>query len=156
VDEKGALRMVDVSSKEPTLRTATARGEVRMKPETLEAIASGSVPKGDVISTARLAGIMAAKKTPELVPLCHPIRLDALDVHLTPRPPDRIEVEATARARDVTGVEMEALTAVAASCLTLYDMCKAIDRGMTVEGIELTEKTGGKSGPWSREPRHDR
>ncbi|MHC5036800.1 MAG: cyclic pyranopterin monophosphate synthase MoaC [Planctomycetota bacterium] len=143
--------MVDVSGKETTLRTATALAFVRMKPETLTAITGGNVPKGDVFATARIAAVLAAKKVPDLIPLCHPIRLDSIQVNLTPEPPDRVRIDALAKARDVTGVEMEALTAVTVASLTLYDMCKAIDRGIVLEDIRLLEKTGGKSGTWKRD-----
>ncbi|MHC4601439.1 MAG: cyclic pyranopterin monophosphate synthase MoaC [Planctomycetota bacterium] len=151
LDEKGDARMVDVSSKHPTQRFARAEAVVVMAPETLDAITAGKVTKGDVFATARIAGILAAKKVPDLIPLCHPIHLDSLKVQLTPAPPDRVRIEATATARDVTGVEMEAFTAASVSALTLYDMCKAIDRGMVIESVQLLEKSGGKSGTWKRE-----
>ena len=150
LDPHGAARMVDVSGKEASLRAATARAILRMKPETLRAAIEGDLPKGDVFGAARLAGILAAKKTPDLVPLCHPVRIDAVDVEISPLPPDRVRIEASAKARDVTGVEMEALTAVAVAALTVYDMVKGLDRGAAVERIELVEKSGGKSGAWRR------
>jgi cyclic pyranopterin phosphate synthase len=151
VDEDGAARMVDVSGKDSTLREARAEAFVRMKAETLSAISAGEIPKGDVFAVSRLAGILAAKKAPELIPLCHPIRLDSIEVRVKPVPPDGVSIETIAKARDVTGVEMEALTAASVAALTLYDMCKAIDRGMTIEKIDLLEKSGGKSGDWKRE-----
>jgi cyclic pyranopterin phosphate synthase len=145
--------MVDVSEKAETLREAVARGEVRLQPATLRLVAAGAMPKGDVLAVARLAGIMAAKRTAELIPLCHPIGLDAIRVEaaLDPGLPG-VRVHATARLRARTGVEMEALTAVAVACLTVYDMVKAVDRGMTIEQVRLTEKSGGASGHWSRQP----
>ena len=143
--------MVSVAAKPVTHRVCVARGEVRMAPATLRAIAAGRVPKGDVLATARLAGIQAAKRTGEWIPLAHPLGLDAVDVELVPGPEgDRVFVEAKVEAHARTGVEMEALVAVAAAGLTLYDMCKAIDRSMTVEAIRLIRKSGGKSGLWER------
>ena len=151
VDERGQARMVDVGEKEVTQRTAVARGIVRMKPETAERIASGSVAKGDVVATARLAGVMAAKRTGELIPLCHPLPLDFVDVRLrVDAEQGRVEIEAEARVRARTGVEMEALTAVAVAGLTIYDMCKAVDREMVLEGVCLVAKRGGRSGDWVR------
>jgi cyclic pyranopterin monophosphate synthase len=139
--------MVDVSAKGVTAREAVARGEVTMRATTLAAIAAGGLPKGDVLAVARLAGIMAAKRTADLVPLCHPLPLSHVDVELTPDPGGaRVRVESRVRVEARTGVEMEALTAVAVACLTLYDMCKAIDRGMTIGSIRLIEKRGGRSG----------
>jgi len=149
-DERGASRMVDVSAKEPSLRTATASGVVRMQPDTLALIVDRKAAKGDVLEVARLAGIMAAKRTGELIPLCHPLGLDAVEIDLTPRPPDALEIVATARLVGRTGVEMEAMTAVSVAALTVYDMCKAVDRGMVVERIRLEEKTGGKRGAYRR------
>ena len=151
VDARGRARMVDVGDKPVTHRVCIARGEVRMAPETLARIAEGSVPKGDVLATARLAGIQAAKRTDEWIPLCHSLPLDAVDVELVPDGEgSRVLIEAVARAQARTGVEMEALVAVMAAGLTLYDMCKGIDRGMTVEGVRLVSKSGGKSGAWTR------
>lgn len=150
LDERGRVRMVDVSSKEPTLREALARGRVSMRPETLELIRQGRVPKGDVLAVARLAGIMAAKRTPELIPLCHPIPLEAVEVELRPTE-GGLEIEARVRARARTGVEMEALSAVAAAALAVYDMCKAVDREMTIGEIALWEKRGGRSGRFRRQ-----
>lgn len=147
LDDQGAARMVDVSGKAESVREATARGAVHMAPETLQKIADGSHPKGDVFAVARIAGIMAAKKTPELIPLCHPLQLDSVRVALTAHAdPSRVEIEATVRVRGSTGVEMEALTGVATAALTVYDMCKAVDRGMQVRDIRLVHKSGGRSG----------
>ena len=143
--------MVDVSAKEVTAREAVARGEVAMRPETLAAIAAGEIPKGDVLVVARLAGIMAAKRTADLVPLCHPLPLSHVDVRLTPDPDGaRVRIESRVRVEARTGVEMEALTAVAVAGLTLYDMCKAIDRDMRIGAIRLVEKRGGRSGTYRR------
>ena len=143
--------MVDVSAKDVTAREAVARGEVAMRPETLAAIAAGELPKGDVLAVARLAGIMAAKRTADLVPLCHPLPLSHVDVRLTPDPDGaRVRIESRVRVEARTGVEMEALTAVAVAGLTLYDMCKAIDRDMRIGAIRLVEKRGGRSGPYRR------
>ena len=143
--------MVDVSAKVVTTRAAVARGEVSMRSATLAQIVSGALPKGDVLAVARLAGIMAAKRTAELVPLCHPLPLSAIEVELTPdRRQRRVLIEARVRVDAKTGVEMEALTAVAVAGLALYDMCKAIDRDMTLGAIRLIEKTGGRSGTFVR------
>ena len=144
LDAHGRLRMVDVTDKGRTVRTAVARGAVVMAPATLDAIAGGKVPKGDVFAVARVAGIQAAKRTADLIPLCHPLALTWVDVRLS-LAADRVEIEATARVADATGVEMEALCAVSVAALTLYDMCKAIDKDMRIEGVRLVEKTGGKS-----------
>ena len=147
IGEDGEARMVDVSDKEITDRTATARGRVLMKPETLKLIMDGSVKKGDVISVARLAGIMAAKRTAELIPLCHPLALNKVDVDLVCNPADNaVDIEATCRVSGRTGVEMEALTAASVAALTVYDMCKAVDRSMQLTDIRLVHKAGGKSG----------
>src|SRR5512144_1827584 len=143
------MRMIDVGQKPATERVAVARGFVAMRPATVRRVRRGQVEKGDVLAAARLAGIMAAKRTPDLVPLCHPIALAGVEVEARPRPRG-IEVTATVRTVDRTGVEMEALTAVAAACLTVYDMLKRYERGMRIEGIELTEKRGGRSGHWRR------
>ena len=151
VDEQGRVRMVDVTAKEVTQRVAVARGVVTMRAETLAAIAEGQIPKGDVLTVARIAGIMAAKKTPELIPMCHPLNISGVEVRLTPRQdPPSVEIEATVRIAGKTGVEMEALTAVSAAGLTVYDMCKAVDREMTVGEIRLIHKSGGKSGAFDR------
>jgi cyclic pyranopterin phosphate synthase len=145
-DEAGRAAMVDVSAKAGTSRTATARGRVVMAPETLALIQAGQVGKGDVLGVARIAGIMAAKKTSELIPLCHPLLISKVTVDLVPAPPDSLEIEATVKLTGQTGVEMEALTAVTVAALTVYDMVKAADRGMRIEDVRLTHKSGGKSG----------
>jgi cyclic pyranopterin phosphate synthase len=148
IDDAGRARMVDVSAKTDTKREATARGRIVMRRETLALIASGDVPKGDVLAVAQVAGIMAAKRTHELIPMCHPLMLTGIDVTLTPNESRScIEIEATIRTTGKTGVEMEALTAVSVAGLTVYDMCKAVDRGMRIENIRLARKSGGKSGP---------
>jgi len=145
-DDEGRAVMVDVSSKPATERTAVAKGAVVMAPATLAMIVEGKAKKGDVLAVARLAGIMAAKRTPDLIPLCHPLMLTKVAVDLVPTPPDRIEIEATVKLTGQTGVEIEALTAVSVAALTIYDMCKAVDRGMRLTDIRLTHKAGGKSG----------
>jgi len=147
VDERGAARMVDVGDKPATKREAVAAGEVWMQPETLALIQSGGAPKGDVLAAARLAGIMAAKRTPDLIPLCHPLPLTAVEVDFS-FDEERAVVGIVARARCTgsTGVEMEALTAVGVAALTVYDMCKAVDRGMRIHNLRLIRKSGGKSG----------
>jgi len=151
LDAKGRARMVDVSEKPMTRRVCVARGEVRMAPETLARISAGSLPKGDVLATARLAAIQAAKRTDEWIPLCHTLPLDAIEVDLLPDPAgSRVRIEARVSVHARTGVEMEALVAVAAAGLTIYDMCKAIDRGITLEGVRLVRKSGGKTGDWTR------
>jgi len=153
LDSQGQAQMVDVSGKEPTARVAVAKGTVRMKPETLRLIQQGQVEKGDVLAVARIAGIMGAKKTSELVPLCHPIPLDQVTVELEPdEVASAIYITATARTSAKTGVEMEALTAVSLAALTIYDMAKAVDRGMRIEDIRLVSKRGGKSGDVVLEP----
>ena len=153
LDESGRARMVDVSDKTPTRRVATATGELRCREETLSQVRSGTAPKGSVIQTAELAGVMAAKRTADLIPLCHPLPLTKVDVRIAiddSLPGFRVEAEV--RTQGVTGVEMEALTAVAVACLTLFDMLKAIDRSMTIGGIEVASKSGGESGDWQRAP----
>ena len=150
-DEQGNARMVNVSSKGETLRKAIASAFIRMQPETLALIQSGGIAKGDVFATARIAGIMAAKRTPELIPLCHPIPLTFVGVDLVPEPPDGVRIIATVEAMTKTGVEMEALTAASVAALTFYDMCKAVDRGMQIERVQLEHKSGGKSGTYQRE-----
>jgi cyclic pyranopterin phosphate synthase len=151
LDEKGNARMVDVSEKDATPRSATARASVKIKPETLEAISSGDLPKGDVLAAARIAGILAAKRTHELIPLCHPLALSSVTVEFVlDRQRSLIAIEATAKVEGKTGVEMEALTAVSIAALTIYDMCKAIDREMTIGDIALVEKSGGRSGHFRR------
>ncbi len=171
-DEGGAARMVDVGGKPVTRREARARGRVLMAPETLELIRTGGIQKGDVLGVARLAAIMAAKATGGIVPLCHPLPLDGVEVDFrlepgaaepapdAPRPAGpgqgreaAVEIEATVRTTARTGAEMEALTAVAVAGLTIYDMCKAADRAMVIDGIRLVEKAGGRSGHWRREER---
>jgi cyclic pyranopterin phosphate synthase len=148
-DEGGRARMVDVGAKGETARSATATGLIRMRPETLAAILSGSATKGDVLGVARIAAIQAAKRTWELIPLCHPIALTSVEVAFTPEAStSSVECRATAECFGRTGVEMEALTAVHVGLLTIYDMCKAVDRGMTMGEIRLLEKKGGKSGHW--------
>lgn len=150
VDQDGTARMVDVSEKAPSVRTAVARAVVEMAPETAEAIATLSLAKGDVLSVARLAGVMAAKRTADLIPLCHSLPLDHVDVDLEVGA-TQITIIATARTTARTGVEMEAMTAVSVAALTVYDMAKAMDRGMRIEAIELLEKHGGRSGSWTRD-----
>ena len=147
IDEAGRARMVDVSAKADTAREAVARGTVRMQPETLALIQSGGVAKGDVIAVARLAGVMAAKRTHELIPLCHPLLLTDIDVEIVPDEAESaLQISATVRTTGKTGVEMEALTAVSIAALTIYDMCKAVERGIRIEQIRLARKSGGKSG----------
>jgi cyclic pyranopterin phosphate synthase len=152
LDEQGRARMVDVSAKADTVRIAIARGRVRMQPSTLALVLSGDVPKGDVIAVARIAGIMAAKRTGDLIPMCHPLPITGVTVDVTAdQAASTLEIEATARIVGKTGVEMEALTAVTVAALTIYDMCKAVDRGMTIEAVRLVHKAGGKSGEYQRE-----
>jgi len=151
-DAEGKAIMVEVGEKVPTRRVAVARGEVRMAEATLQRIVDRNVEKGDVFAVARIAGIMAAKKTPELIPLCHPLLLTAIAVEFFPFPGEgRVEIEATVKLTGTTGVEMEALTAVSAAALTIYDMCKAVDKEMVVGAIRLMEKHGGKSGTFIRQ-----
>ncbi len=150
VNEKGEARMVDVTQKGETVRQAIAIGGVRMKPTTLDKIKQQGLKKGDVLAVARLAGIMAAKRTPDLIPLCHPILLSNVAVDFELTPPDFIKLTATVKSSGKSGVEMEALVAASASALTIYDMCKSIDRGMTIENIYLESKKGGKSGTYQR------
>ncbi len=145
-DAAGRAAMVDVSAKAETERVAIARGRVVMQPETLARIQAGQFGKGDVLGVARLAGIMAAKRTADLIPLCHPLMLAKVTVDLTAAAPDAVEIEALVKVTGRTGVEMEALTAVTVAALTVYDMCKAVDRGMRIEAVRLVEKSGGKSG----------
>jgi cyclic pyranopterin monophosphate synthase len=148
-DDKGGAVMVDVSAKEETDRVAVAGGSVIMAKATLDLIAAGGVKKGDVLSVARLAGIMGAKRTPDLIPLCHPLALSSVAVELTCDPQrNAVDITATCKLTGRTGVEMEALTAVAVAALTVYDMCKAVDRAMRIEGIRLLHKSGGKSGTY--------
>ena len=150
-DAKGRAIMVDVSGKEPTLRVATAGATVEMKPETVETILEGKAAKGDVLAVARIAGIAAAKKTPDLIPLSHPLALQAVSVEFDPDPATgSIRVKASVKAFDRTGVEMEAMTAASVAALTIYDMCKGIDRGITIREVALLHKEGGKSGTYRR------
>ncbi|MEZ4553176.1 MAG: cyclic pyranopterin monophosphate synthase MoaC [Dehalococcoidia bacterium] len=152
LDSEGHARMVDVSAKADTTREATARGRVSMLESTLALIVEGRLPKGDVLAVARVAGIMAAKRTPDLIPLCHPLQLTGVEVALTPdHGSPGIDIEATVRTTGKTGVEMEALTAVSAAALTVYDMCKAVERSMRIEDIRLIAKSGGKSGDFQAE-----
>ena len=156
LDSKGRVRMVDVTDKTATVREATARGVIQMTPRIIDQIQSGSIAKGNVLETARIAGIMAAKKTADIIPMCHPLAIThvAVDLELQPEK-HAVEITATARLSGKTGVEMEALTAVAVAALTLYDMCKALDKGMVISDICLLEKTGGKSGIYKREKETD-
>lgn len=149
IDEKGGARMVDVSEKAATERRAIARGFISMKPETLDAITEERVPKGNVFNTARVAGIMGAKRTAELIPMCHSLPLDTVGVTFE-RTDGGIEITAAAKCSAKTGVEMEALTAVSVAALTIYDMCKAIDKSMVIDGVCLVEKSGGRSGRYKR------
>lgn len=149
VDASGAARMVDVSAKEVTVRTARASGAVRLTPQVVALLRGEGVPKGDALAVARIAGIQAAKRTPDLVPLCHPIAIHGVTVDLEVTDAG-VTVAATVRTADRTGVEMEALTCVAAACLTLVDMVKAVDRGATITDIRVEEKAGGRSGTWTR------
>lgn len=150
LDETGAARMVDVGGKAPTQRSATASGHISMQPETLAAIRDGSGPKGDVLAAARIAGIMAAKRTGDLIPLCHPLSLDTVSVEFA-FTASGVEVTARAALTGKTGVEMEALTATSIALLTIYDMAKALEKGMVIGAVRLLEKTGGKSGTWRAE-----
>ncbi len=151
IDKEGRVRMVDVTEKKPTLRVAVAQGVVSMNPETYEKILSKSVKKGNVLETARIAGIMAAKKTSELIPMCHPLNITHIAIDFFPdKAQNSIRIQAAVRAIDQTGVEMEALTAVSVAGLTIYDMCKSYDRAMTISDICLLEKSGGKSGLFIR------
>ncbi len=150
LDDKGAARMVDVGGKTATRRSATAEGRIVMAAATLAAVRDGSGPKGDVLATARIAGIMAAKKTGELIPMCHPLALESVTIDFR-LADDAITVTATAALTGKTGVEMEALTAASVALLTIYDMAKALEKGMVIEQVRLLEKTGGKSGVWRAE-----
>jgi cyclic pyranopterin phosphate synthase len=149
VDERGAARMVDVSGKDVTVRTATASGRVRVSPEVVALLRGEGMPKGDALAVARIAGIQAAKRTPDLVPLCHPIAIHGVAVDLAVEP-DSVTVEATVRTADRTGVEMEALTCVAVAALTLVDMVKAVDPAAEITDVRVERKTGGSSGDWDR------
>lgn len=151
LDAQGQAHMVDVGAKAETERQAVAGGRVTMRPETLALLRAGDLPKGDVLGTARVAGILAAKRTSELIPLCHPLLLTKVAVEFTyDETESAVEITATVRCRGQTGVEMEALTAVSVAALTIYDMAKAVERGMTISDIRLLEKRGGKSGEWRR------
>lgn len=151
IDEKGRVRMVDVSEKHPTRRQAVAGGRIVMALQTLEKIQNHVVRKGNVLETARIAGVMAAKRTADLIPMCHPLNLTHIQVDFTPDPEGpAIDIRAAVRMTSQTGVEMEALTAVSVAALTIYDMCKATDRSMVISDIRLMEKSGGKSGAWIR------
>ncbi len=152
LDAHGHARMVDISAKPQTRRVARARAVVEMTPELREALMTGSLPKGEGLGVARLAGIQAAKETARLIPLCHPIPLTSVSVDFRPLGADRVEVTAEVSCTAATGVEMEAMTAVSVACLALYDMCKGLDRGVRIGSIELVHKSGGKSGTWQREP----
>ena len=149
LDETGSARMVDVTGKDVTARTATATGRVDLSGETVALLRGEGVPKGDALAVARVAGIMGAKRTPDLVPLCHPVALSGVTVDLQVDDAG-VAVTATARSADRTGVEMEALTAVTVACLTVFDMCKAVDKRAVITDVRVEAKTGGKSGPWSR------
>ncbi len=151
IDASGAALMVDVSEKADTVRVAVAEGFVELAPRTLELIQDGGIPKGDVLAVARVAGIMGAKQTSGLVPMCHPLPITGVTVDLSPVEGGRLRIVATVKTTGKTGVEMEALTAVSVAALTVYDMCKAVDRGMRIEGVRLLEKRGGKSGEWRAE-----
>ncbi|MFC1998897.1 cyclic pyranopterin monophosphate synthase MoaC [Chloroflexota bacterium] len=146
IDESGRARMVDVTSKPDTVREAIAKGSVKMQPATFELIKTGQVKKGDVLAVAQVAGISAAKQTPYLIPMCHPIAIESVAMDFEMQEPDTVEVTATVKCTGKTGVEMEAVTAVSVSALTIYDMCKAVDRGMKIENVRLVKKSGGKSG----------
>lgn len=152
IDKSGRPKMVDVSEKPDTVRSAVAKGYVVMKPETLQMIKEGRMKKGDVLSVAQVAGIMATKKTPDIIPLCHNINLSGVEMEFQIlEDKNAVAVQAVVRSVGKTGVEMEALTAVSAACLAIYDMCKAVDKGMVIKNIQLIEKTGGKSGDFKRE-----
>jgi cyclic pyranopterin monophosphate synthase len=151
LDEKGAARMVDVGDKQNTQRVATAQAVVTMKTETLSLITSGGIPKGDVFSCARIAGIMAAKKTHELIPMCHPLPIDGINMELKAEAPNRVRIISTVKCTYRTGVEMEALTGASVAALTVYDMCKAVDKEMEIGEIILLKKSGGKSGNYVKQ-----
>ncbi len=149
-DKTGRAKMVDVSKKRETVREAVVRGSISMNPKTFKTLISGKIAKGDVLAVAKVAGIMAAKKTSEIIPMCHPLNLSHLEINLFPSEKEsRIDIEAKVKIKAQTGVEMEGFVAVAAAGLTIYDMCKAIDRGMVISDIHLVKKTGGKSGTYA-------
>lgn len=154
LDETGAARMVDVGTKEMTQRTASAQAVVTMQPETLHMITDGTAPKGDVFACARIAGIMAAKKTSELIPMCHPIPIDSVKIDIEQISDTKISLISTLRCTHKTGIEMEALTAVSVAALTIYDMCKAVDRSMRIDDVLLLHKDGGKSGLYQYQPKN--
>ncbi|MFF6995713.1 cyclic pyranopterin monophosphate synthase MoaC [Streptomyces sp. NPDC008313] len=149
IDESGAARMVDVSGKDVTARTARASGRVLVSPQVIDLLRGAGVPKGDALATARIAGIMGAKRTPDLIPLCHPLALSGVKLDLSVAD-DAVEITATVRTTDRTGVEMEALTAVSVAALTVIDMVKAVDKGAVITDVRVEQKTGGKSGDWNR------
>lgn len=151
IDDNGAARMVDVGEKEVTRRLASAQAIVSMQPETLSLILSGGMPKGDVFACARIAGIMAAKRTWELIPMCHPLPIEGIEMEINPISDTDVRIVSTLRCTHKTGIEMEALTAASVAALTLYDMCKAVDRGMVIRDVMLLRKSGGKSGDFCRE-----
>lgn len=151
IDDNGAARMVDVGEKEVTRRSASAQAVVSMQPETLSLILSGGMPKGDVFACARIAGIMAAKRTWELIPMCHPLPIESIEIEITPISDTDVRIVSTLRCTHKTGIEMEALTAASVAALTLYDMCKAVDRDMVIRDVMLLRKSGGKSGDFCRE-----
>ena len=150
INPQGRAKMVDVTEKTETHRTALAEGTVRMSPETIELVRTGGTPKGDVLAVAQVAGIMSAKRTHELIPMCHPLRLTGIDIRFTYKE-DAIHIQAEVKCKGETGVEMEALTAVSTAALTIYDMCKAVQKDMEITGIRLCRKTGGKSGNYNKE-----
>jgi cyclic pyranopterin phosphate synthase len=150
-NSEGRAKMVDVSRKQITARTAIARGIVRMKPETMQLIKEGAIKKGDVLAVSQVAGIMGAKKTPDIIPMCHPIQITGVDIDFTILTETELGITATVSTMDRTGVEMEALSAVSVAALTVYDMCKAVDKSMVISDIELIQKTGGKSGDFYKE-----
>lgn len=151
IDDEGRVRMVDVTAKKPSVRNAVAGGTIHMNPETLDLIQNHKVKKGNVLETARIAGVMAAKKTSELIPMCHPLNITHIQIDFSPdAPASCIGIQATVRAIDQTGVEMEAITAVSVAALTIYDMCKSHDKEMTISKIQLLKKSGGKSGTYIR------
>ena len=156
LDESGRARIVDVSAKDDTVRIATARGRVLMDPRTLQLVREGGMAKGDVLGIAQVAGVMGAKRTPEVIPLCHPLPITGVDLAFELNESDSaVEISATVRVTGKTGVEMEALTAVSIAALTIYDMCKAVDKDMIIDGVRLIEKSGGKSGHYLRQERVD-
>jgi cyclic pyranopterin monophosphate synthase len=156
LNESGRARMVDVTSKDDTVRIATARGRVLMDPRTLALVREGGIAKGDVLAIAQVAGVMGAKRTPEVIPLCHPLSITGVDLAFELNESDSaVEISATVRVTGKTGVEMEALTAVSVAALTIYDMCKAVDKDMVIDQVRLIEKSGGKSGRYLREESAD-